>query len=162
MRKLLVTTAMVAALAAPSMAQASDLLNLECGLIQVSPPDNDRDPIIKIEVSVFWSPASARNPSGFTVEHHSVDGKVYSREDQYRSYRMWSTRTSENWSGVSIRNPALTMIGTVYEDQRGRTYYVEQIFKQGRLETVIKSTCRPVVDSTPAPTTEAMPRWLKP
>ena len=86
MRKFLVTAAMVAALAAPSMAQASDLLNLECGLIQVSPPDNDRDPIIKIEVSVFWSPASARNPSGFTVEHHSVDGKVYSREDQYRSY----------------------------------------------------------------------------
>ena len=160
MKKFLLATTI--ALAAPSMAQASDLLNLECGLIQVFPPDNDRDPIIKIGVNVVWSPANARNPTGFTVEHYSVGGKVYSREDQYRDHRTWSSKNSENWSGVSIRNPALTMIGTVFEE-RGRTYYVEQIFKQGRLETVVKSTCREVSpEPVAAPTADALPRWLKP
>jgi hypothetical protein len=33
------------------------------------------------------------------------------------------------------------MVGTVYTE-RGRTFYVERIFKHGRLETVISSTCR--------------------
>ncbi len=152
------------ALAAPGVAQASERVTLECGLIQVSPPDNDRDPIIKIGVEVFWSPVGARNPTGFTVEHYSVGGKVYSRQDQYRDYRTWSSKNSENWSGVSIRNPALTMIGTVFEE-RGRTYYVERIFNRGRLETVVKSTCREVSPEEPAvaaPTVENLPRWLKP
>ena len=142
MTRTLLAAAVLAAVVIPGVAQASDLLTLDCGLIKVTPSDNDRDPIIKIGVKVFWSPASALNPTGFTVEHHSADGKVYSREDQYRSFRMWSTKTSENWSGMSIRNPAVTMVGTVY-DERGRTYYVEQIFKLGRLETVVKSTCGP-------------------
>jgi hypothetical protein len=162
MKRLLMIAA--ALLALTSAAQASDRFALECGLIQVAPPDNDRDPIIKIGVNVFWSPANARNPTGFTVEHYSVGGKVYSREDQYRDYRMWSTKTSENWSGVSIRNPALTMIGTIFEE-RGRTYYVERIFNRGRLETVVKSTCRGISPEEPtvaAPTVENLPRWLKP
>lgn len=163
MKRLLMIAA-VALIALTSAAQASDRFALECGLIQVTPPDNDRDPIIKIGVNVFWSPASARNPTGFTVEHYSVGGKVYSREDQYRDYRMWSTKTSENWSGVSIRNPAITMVGTIYEE-RSRTYYVERVFKQGRLETVIKSTCREApleqVEAPAAPTTDGMPSWLR-
>ena len=135
---ILLAAALLATVALPSVAHASDWLTLDCGLIKVTPQDNDRDPILKISVLVTWSPANATNPTGFTVEHRSADGKVYSREDQYRSVRMWSTRNTENWSGISVRNPSITMIGTVYED-RGRTFYVERIFKFGRLETVVKS-----------------------
>ena len=142
MKRILLAAAVLAAAVLPGTAQASNWMNLDCGLIQVNPPDRDRDPILKIAVQVTWSPANAANPSGFTVEHRSVDRRIYSREEQYHRIRMWSTRTTENWTGISIRNPAITMIGTVYEE-RGRTYYVERIFKYGRLETVIKSTCGP-------------------
>jgi hypothetical protein len=147
MKKLLTTLVVAAALAAPGVAQASTVNTLECGLIRVSPPDRDPDPIIKIGFSMIWSPASARNPSDFKVEHYSAAGHVYSRTEQYRSLRMWSTRDSDNWSGVSIRNPALTMVGTVY-NERGRIFYVEQIFKHGRLETVINSSCRVVPEES--------------
>jgi hypothetical protein len=96
---------------------------------------------------MVWSPASARNPTDFSVEHYSAAGNVYSRSEQYRSIRLWSTGESDNWSGVSIRNPALTMVGTVYTE-RGRTFYVERVFKHGRLETVISSTCRAVPEES--------------
>jgi hypothetical protein len=33
------------------------------------------------------------------------------------------------------------MAGTLYSE-RGRTFYVERVFNNGRLETVISSTCR--------------------
>jgi hypothetical protein len=147
MKKLLATAAVAAALAVPGVAQASSVNTLECGLIRVTPPDRDPDPIIKIGFSMIWSPASARNPTDFKVEHYSAAGQVYSRTEQYRSLRTWSTRDSDNWSGVSIRNPALTMVGTVYTE-RGRTFYVERIFKHGRLETIINSTCRIVEEES--------------
>jgi hypothetical protein len=147
MKKLLATAAVAAALAVPGVAQASSVNTLECGLIRVTPPDRDPDPIIKIGFSMIWSPASARNPTDFKVEHYSAAGQVYSRTEQYRSLRKWSTRDSDNWSGVSIRNPALTMVGTVYTE-RGRTFYVERIFKHGRLETIINSTCRVVEEES--------------
>jgi hypothetical protein len=138
MKKLTIAAAIAAALSTPGVAQASSVATLECGLIRISPPDNDRDPTIKTKVSMVWSPASARNPTDFSVEHYSAAGNVYSRSEQYRSIRLWSTRDT---SGVSIRNPALTMVGTVYTE-RGRTFYVERVFKHGRLETVISSTSR--------------------
>jgi hypothetical protein len=141
MKKLSVAAAIASALAAPGVAQASMVSTIECGLIRISPPDNDRDPTIKTKVSMIWSPANDRNPSDFSVEHYSAAGNVYSRSEQYRSIRLWTTRDSDNWSGVSIRNPALTMVGTVYSE-RGRTFYVERVFNNGRLETVISSTCR--------------------
>jgi hypothetical protein len=39
------------------------------------------------------------------------------------------------------------MVGTVYTE-RGRTFYVERIFKHGRLETVINSSCRVVPEES--------------
>ena len=146
-KKLTMAAVIAAALSAPGVAQASSVATLECGLIRISPTDNDRDPTIKTKVNMVWSPASARNPTDFSVEHYSAAGNVYSRSEQYRSIRLWSTRDSDNWSGVSIRNPALTMVGTVYTE-RGRTFYVERVFKHGRLETVISSTCRAVPEES--------------
>jgi hypothetical protein len=133
--------ALTALLLLTGTASASAVETLECGQIRYTPSDNSRDPIIKIKVTMSWSPASVHNPTGFEVEHYSAAGQVYSREDQYRDIRMWSTKVSDNWSGVSIRNPELTMVGTVY-GERGRKLYVEKIFKRGQLETTINSTCR--------------------
>jgi hypothetical protein len=81
---------------------------------------------------------------GFSIKHYAASGKVYAREDQYRDRRFWSTDTADNWSGVSVKNPGLTMV----EDRRNRLTrlsYVEKIFRNGRLETTIVSICRPVV-----------------
>jgi hypothetical protein len=35
------------------------------------------------------------------------------------------------WSGVSIRDPALSMVGRVYADERDRTFYVEKLYRGG-------------------------------
>jgi hypothetical protein len=127
-------------------ASASAVMTLECGQIKYTPPDDNRDPIIKIKVSVIWSPASVSNPNGFEVEHYSASGQVYTREEQYRDIRMWSAKKSDNWSGVSIRNPALTMVGTVYAGKR--TSYVERLFRNGQLETTVHSICRRIEEES--------------
>ena len=109
MKRLLMIAA-VALIALTSAAQASDRFALECGLIQVTPPDNDRDPIIKIGVNVFWSPASARNPTGFTVEHYSGWRQGLFPRGSISRLPNVVHQNSENWSGVSIRNSAITMV----------------------------------------------------
>jgi len=69
MKKLSVAAAIASALAAPGVAQASMVSTIECGLIRISPPDNDRDPTIKTKVSMIWSPANDRNPEYPAVDH---------------------------------------------------------------------------------------------
>jgi len=143
MRRILLTaTALVVMTVA---ANASIIGAYECGAPKSSPPDKDRDPIYKTKLETI---GMGNNPLvGFSIEHHSVSGKVYSRDDQYRDRRYWSTSISDNWSGISIKNPSLTMVGSLVEDKRNRLArltYVEKIFRSGRLETTIVSVCHPV------------------
>src|SRR5262245_20928948 len=79
---LLVAAAAVMALASVSAHAArpaqpiNDSWSLECGLIRVNPPDRDRDPGFKINISI--SPEE-----GFMVTHTLISGAVYDRSDQY-------------------------------------------------------------------------------
>ena len=105
----------------------------ECGLIQVSPPDHDRDPGFKINLVL--------NDENFYVGHTMISGKVYSRGDQYDIHRIW-VDGNLNWSGRSYKNPAITMVGTFGKNRAtGRVQYVERIYKNNRLETTVVSTC---------------------
>jgi hypothetical protein len=152
--KTLIATMMIAAACAPSMAQASAWSYYECDQIRNSPPDRSRDPIIKIKLGVVWSPANVPRPTEFSAVHYSASGEQYARLEQYRDIHTWDNREGSGWSGVLVRNPAMTMVGTVTEhyipQPRVDKYrwavrsvtYVEKIFKHGRLETVISSVCR--------------------
>lgn len=129
-------------------ANASIIGTYECGAAKSSPPDNDTDSIYKTKVETI---AAGENfpLRGFEVEHFAGSGKVYVRSEQYRDLRYWSTETrrtwSDNWSGVSVKYPALTMVGSLQGDSTNRRVsYVEKLFRNGRLETTIVSVCRPL------------------
>jgi hypothetical protein len=149
MKRLLLAAAAFAALTVlPIAGNASIIENYECGAAKSSPPDNDRDPVYKTKLqTVGMGPKYVLH--GFIVDHYVASGNVYSRDNQYRDRRYWSTSISENWSGISIKNPSLSMVGSLMEDTRNRLTrltYVEKIFRSGRLETTIVSVCHPVED----------------
>jgi hypothetical protein len=144
MKRTLLTAAALVALTVT--ANASIIGNYECGAARSSPPDTDLDPIYKTELETI-NVGQDFPLRGFSIKHYAASGKVYAREDQYRDRRLWSTDISDNWSGVSVKNPGLTMVGTLMEDRRNRLTrlsYVEKIFRNGRLETTIVSICRPI------------------
>src|SRR5262249_15790099 len=147
MKRLLLAAAALAALTVlPVAGNASIIENYECGAAKSSPPDSDRDPVYKTKLQTVGMGAQYVLHA-FLVDHYAASGKVYSRDDQYRDRRYWSTSISENWSGISIKNPSLTMVGRLMEDTRNRPTrltYVEKLFRSGRLETTIVSVCRPV------------------
>jgi hypothetical protein len=100
----------VTADAAPFSAQGLPMSSLptpthwECGLIQVSPPDRDRDPGMKINIST--------DADNFYVTHTMISGAQYERTEQYGVARVW-TDANFNWLGRSYKNPAIVMIGTL-------------------------------------------------
>jgi hypothetical protein len=127
----------------------------ECGAAKIVPSDNDDDPVYKTAIAIAGVPKSGALLI-FRVEHYVASGKVYVRNDQYRDQRYWAAQAgktwSENWSGVSVKDPALTMIGTIRGDNDSRRiFYVERLFRNGTLMTVITSVCRPsAAQATPA------------
>jgi hypothetical protein len=106
----------------------------QCGLIQVSPPERtDPDPGFKIDLTI-----GDRN---FYAAHTSISGVTRVRSEQYRVIRVWDDGNA-NWSGVSMENPRVTMIGTFGKNQMNRRMqYVERIYRDGVLKATIGSTC---------------------
>jgi hypothetical protein len=131
--------AAVTADAAPFSAQGLPMPTLpmpthwECGLIQVNPPDRDRDPGMKINVST--------DADNFYVTHTMISGAHYERTEQYGVARVWKD-ANFNWVGRSFKDPAIVMVGTLGKNRAtGRMQYVERIYKNNRLETTVASTC---------------------
>ena len=104
--------ALAALLMIGTSTQATDADVVTCGRVRVTPPDRGSDPIVETTV-VVWN--SKITPAGFSVTHRTASGKEYSREQQYRNIRYWTTQTTPrseafNWSGVSVKNPAIKMV----------------------------------------------------
>jgi hypothetical protein len=125
--------------AAPFSAQGLPMSTLpvptrwECGLIQVNPPDRDRDPGMKINVSI--------DADNFYVTHTMISGAQYERTEQYGVARVWKD-ANFNWVGRSFKDPAIVMVGTLGKNRAtGRMQYVERVYKNNRLETTVASTC---------------------
>ena len=110
---------------------------LECGAAKSTPPDNDPDPIYKTKIAV--------TDQGMYVVHYAASGETYIRNEQYRDLRFWGQEKSDNWSGVSVKRPDLTMVGTIRMDKGDQwVEYTEKLFRSGKLETTIVSVCRPI------------------
>jgi hypothetical protein len=109
----------------------------QCGLIQVNPRERtDPDPGFKINLTI--------SDRDFYAAHTSISGITRVRGEQYRNIRVWDNGNA-NWSGVSMENPRLTMIGTFGKDQvTRRLQYVERLYRDGALKTTIVSTCHDV------------------
>jgi hypothetical protein len=102
-------------------------------LIQVNPPDRDRDPGMKINVSI--------DADNFYVTHTMISGAQYERTEQYGVARVWKD-ANFNWVGRSFKDPAIVMVGTLGKNRAtGRMQYVERVYKNNRLETTVASTC---------------------
>jgi hypothetical protein len=122
-------------------AHASDVGAWECGAAQEMPPTHEDDPIINTRLQVVYQ---GDGIVGFSAEHFSASGKEYLRREQYRDRRFWESKEAAHWSGVSIRNPRITMVGTLTKDHRRRVVYIEKAFRGGRLERTITHFCRSV------------------
>ena len=62
--------------------------------------------------------------------------------------RFWGQEKTDNWSGVSIKRPDWTMVGTIRIDKGGQWIeYIEKLFSAGKLQTTIVSACRPIPGS---------------
>jgi len=140
MKKLLLTS-IAALFLATGTVHASIVETYECGATR--PADNDRDPIVKIKIGIAIS-AGDNHFYAFDVDHYAASGKVYSRQEQYRDRRFWSNAKADSWSGVSIRTPNLTMVGSI----NSSGHYIEKKFRGGRLLGTTVSACRVVEEES--------------
>jgi hypothetical protein len=146
MRRVLLAVTATAALAMPAIANAATVDRWECRVVRTTPPErNDHDPVVRTALTTM---AVGNRLTGFAVEHETMTGTVYVRQQQYRNQRVWTSDNSDNWSGRSIRNPSLTMVGTLSQSPRG-LFYVERLFREGRLETTIIHQCKNDLEATP-------------
>jgi len=102
--------------------------------------DADTDPIYKTKIAV--------TDKVILVVHYAASGETYIRNEQYRDLRFWGQEKTDNWSGVSIKRPDWTMVGTIRIDKGGQWIeYIEKLFSAGKLQTTIVSACRPIPGS---------------
>jgi hypothetical protein len=140
-RAMLITAAL---LSLTTAADASVAYAYECGAARIVPAErSDRNPVIKTKILAAFTVSDKF--TNFEVEHYTADGAVYKRAEQYRDIKLQSTKKHELWSGVSIVNPTLTMVGTLSEvNVKGQkqTHYVERQYRGGKLVVTITSVCR--------------------
>jgi hypothetical protein len=141
-RKFFVSALAIAITLSPIAARASIVETYECGATKSNPPDNDRDPIVKIKVQIVIA-AGSNEFRSFDVDHYAASGKIYSRQEQYRDRRYRSNDKADSWSGISVKTRSLTMVGSLKADGQ-----VEQQFRAGRLQATTISACRAVEEES--------------
>ena len=141
-REALIAVVALTLMAPPAVAENANNLKyaLECGAAKTTPPDDDSDPIYKTKIAV--------TDKVIYVVHYAASGETYIRNEQYRDLRFWGDEKTDNWSGVSIKRPDWTMVGTIRIDKGGQWIeYIEKLFSAGKLQTTIVSACRPIPGS---------------
>jgi hypothetical protein len=108
--------------------QPEGVVTLEC--IPVQANGQDRDRIYKLLVTLQLQNGT---PTNLTVIHVATSGVTYNRADQYpiSDLRQVQGATIYYWVGVFIKNPSITMKGTLALTG-GRWTYGEEQFQNGR------------------------------
>jgi hypothetical protein len=142
-REALIAVVALVMMASPTTAANGNIkYALECGAHKSTPPDADPDPIYKTKIAV--------TDKVIFVVHYAASGATYIRNEQYRDQRFWGQEETDNWSGVSVKRPDLTMVGSIRMDKAGQwVEYTEKLFRAGKLETTIVSVCRPIPGTIP-------------
>jgi hypothetical protein len=114
-----------------------NVLSLECKVTRVTPPDHDRDPGYKVNLSAgFYGNSKVRS---FDVVHTTVSGKEYHRSDQYTDTNLTDYNGTIRWTGW--RSDNRMMVGTLYSAAHGRWRYDEEVRHNDRIETTINTVC---------------------
>src|SRR5262245_27831298 len=74
-RQFFISALAIALTLSPIAARASIVETYECGATKSSPPDNDRDPIVKIKLQIVINVGSNKFHS-FDVDHYAASGKI--------------------------------------------------------------------------------------
>ena len=141
-RKALIKVVAIVMMAPPTIAENANIkYALECGAAKSTPPDNDySDPIYKTKIAV--------TDKVILVVHYAASGETYIRNEQYRDLRFWGQEKADNWSGVSIKRPDWTMVGTIRIEKGDQwVEYIEKLFVGGKLQATTVSVCRPIPGS---------------
>jgi hypothetical protein len=141
-RETIIAVVAIVMMAPPTIAANANLkYALECGAAKSTPPDHDNsDPIYKTKIAV--------TDDVIYVVHYAASGETYIRNEQYRDQRFWAQDKTDNWSGVSIKRPDSTMVGSIRMVGQW-VEYTEKLFRSGKLDTTIVSVCRPIPKSAP-------------
>jgi hypothetical protein len=139
---LLMTATAAAQFKAPQLEGEGNLIGMECVIVKVSPPDHDRDPSYKVNLTAEFYPDNGK-VSTFDAVHTAVSGRKYRRSNQYSNGALVGNRTGVQWSGWRFGNTE--MIGVLHFD-KGRWLYDEQVVKGGRVQTKINTVCHAEVE----------------
>ena len=116
---------------------------MECGIVSMKDVDGgkDSDPIYKIMISLELE--SDGSPRSMTVTHASMQGKYYSRHEQY-TVNPELTHTPGKmewfWSGTLARDRSLRMKGALMKNATGIHYY-ETLLKGSRVNMQMHALC---------------------
>ena len=107
-------------------APLGEYVSLECAITKTSDHGRDADPIYKIDVELALTPRA--QPTSLVVEHVSANGRRYSRDEQYTRSNLTFTpgRIEYYWNGTMLRNPAVTMRGSLWRNTSGWFYSEDQ------------------------------------
>jgi hypothetical protein len=142
--KLLLAATLVLSLSAPAFAFTDARVNVPDGAFSLTchplagPYRSDRDPTVRIVISMDLDASNDWAARTFEVVHHLWSGQIINRDDQYvggiskdRGVAQW------HWDGVLQRNRSVSMRGTLYKNDVVGWRYREILFKQGRVEQVL-------------------------
>jgi hypothetical protein len=121
----------------------------ECGIVRLTPRDNDSDPIYKIQPNLTFKDDASTQLETMTVTHYSVVGKSYPRSEQYTDDSLVRTpnKLEVVWRGHWKRNQAISMVGRLWNDAAtNRWFYSETQSKNGYAEMQMVSICHMMID----------------
>lgn len=117
---------------------------LECGIVSLNPKDNDPDPIYKIIITLIFDKTAGRVQE-LDVHHWSVDGKRYTRSEQYLYGQLETVpgKLGVTWQGSWRKNTNVRMTGRLWANN-GRWYYTEEQTKYGSLSLRMNAICHQI------------------
>jgi hypothetical protein len=115
--------------------------DLECAVVRVRPPEHDRNPGYKVELSINYNNGNA---TSFGVIHTLANGATYDRSKQYNGGRLQSWKDgSARWGGWYGNR---YMVGTYNAITDTYVEIVHADGPLGRVVTTIETRCHGLAD----------------
>jgi hypothetical protein len=100
----------------------------------------DSDPSSKVSILLQYN--DMLQPLALRVIHETMSGATHNRADQYeQSEFKWKSTSDFHWTGVSKKNPSVTMRGTMNSSPNKPDMYEESGFDEGRKIYEMVSAC---------------------
>jgi hypothetical protein len=144
MKKFLLATVAVLALAGPAMAFTNQRPGVELndGITSLTCHPkldrSDRDPVVRTYITIELDGHNDFAAKSFTVRHELLGGRIIDRDNQYTG-RLWKDAGIAQWYwfGRLDRNPSIEMKATLFHNSMRGWRYQETLFKNGYVEKVV-------------------------